>query len=203
MHITLVNATELSPSQVADWSALQRQVPVADSPFFSPEFTRLSAEMWNNVEVAVMQEGNAHIGFFPFERSREQIAKPVASVINDFHGVVAQHDPSWTVEQLLQDAGIKTFEFDHLPQVHSAFDGFMTVFARSPYIDLSEGFQKYCDDRRAAGSKTITRLRRRTTRSLASSSSGKQRPANEHQPLASQRCLGSKSLPNVCARRSS
>lgn len=161
MLVTLVNATELTQRQVADWSALQRQVPVADSPFFCPQFTRLCAEMWNNVEVAVLQEGDEHIGFFPFERSREQVAKPVASVINDFHGVVARHDPSWTVEQLLQAAGIKTYEFDHLPQAHSGFDGFMTVFAPSPYIDLSEGFQKYCDDRRAAGSKTITKLRRK------------------------------------------
>lgn len=161
MDISLVKGTELDAQHIAAWAELQRQSPGLDNPFFCPQFTQLATKQWKNVEVAVMSEGGNYVGFFPFERYRQRVAAPVASVINDFHGVVVRPDLEWTIQELMQGAGLKSFEFDHLPASQSAFNRYMTVRATSPYMDLSQGFEHYNTSRREAGSKVVTRVRRK------------------------------------------
>lgn len=160
----------LTAEELAAWSRLQRERECFESPYFRPEFTQAVANICPDVEVAVLFSRDETVGFFPYHRTRCDVALPIGRELSDFHGVIVADDVMWQPLQLLQECGLRAWNFHHLLAEQQPLQPHQYGTAPSPYIDLSSGFEAYRRERRAAGSnrlKQIGRKERKLAREVA------------------------------------
>ena len=141
--VQVVPARHLSKEHLSIWSALQSNNPHLDSAFFAPDLTGLVASVRDDVEVAVMSEGNEMTGFFPYQRSAGGAARPVAGRLTEFHGPITRPDYVWEPRELLRRAGLRAWYFDHLPPSQPSYLAHSWSAVSSPHADLSGGFEAY------------------------------------------------------------
>ena len=148
MNVTVMPAGDLAPPELARWAELQRASPLYRSPFFRPEFTLAVARV-RDVRVAVIEDSGSVAGFLPFELGRARQGRPVGWPFSDYHGVVLDGAATVDPRALVRASGLATWSFDHLPAGMASFEPYVFGLGRSPYLDLSEGFETYLAGRRA------------------------------------------------------
>ena len=158
MNIDIIAGHELSPELEQQWRAVQARNTELASPYFCPEFTQAVAATRADVFVAVLRDRQAIIGFFPFQRSRRGVGRPVGGPINDCQGVIIEREVEWPVEQLMRACGLDIWDFDHLLATQGPFAPYHQGHSESPIMDLSAGFEDYAHARRQAGSKQIQKV---------------------------------------------
>jgi len=161
MHISVISAGELTAEQAAIWSQIQRDDPTLESPYFRPEFTRAAADICPRVEVGLLESRDDVVGFFPFQRSRWNTARPVGSPMSDFHGLILRPGFGINAEELTRACGLQAWHFDHVLAEQNTFRPYHCHVSASPYMDLAGGFDAYCASRKAAGSNVIKQVRRK------------------------------------------
>ncbi len=157
MRIDVIKAEQLTADQVAAWSVLQRADRDVDNPSFRPEFTQAVACVRDDVEVAILRDGDRTVGFFPFQRSRNNVGLPVGSVLTDMHGLVVEKDVQWEPRQLLRECGLVAWQFDHFIASQRAFAPYVKCVEDSPYMDISHGYDAYIAQRLREGGASIKR----------------------------------------------
>ena len=160
-RIELLRPSSLTAVHWQRWSEIQAAEPTLDSPYFRPEFTQAVAKVRRDVEVAVIFEGNDAIGFFPFQRGPLNIGKPVGGKLSDYHGVIARSGTQIDAAELLRACRLAGWDFDHLITNQPSFEPFVSARDKSPYLDLSQGYEAYSAERRAAGSREIKEMERK------------------------------------------
>jgi CelD/BcsL family acetyltransferase involved in cellulose biosynthesis len=160
VRITAIPARELTDDHVARWSELQLADADLVSPFFRPEFTQAVAAARDDVCVAILEDAGRPAGYFPFQRGRWGIGKPVGASMSDYQGAVAERSLAIDPAALLRACRLRMWDFDHLPTTQRAFAGHHAEVRDSPYLDLSEGFAAYSAARAAAGSKVVKKTDR-------------------------------------------
>lgn len=158
MKVRVVSARELDADLTERWAQLQEADPRLSSPYFCPEFTQAAAAVRDGVRVAVMERAESVVGFFPFQRERMGIGKPVGGRLSDYHGVVVARDTEWDAEELIRACDLSIWDFDHLLASQEPFRAFHRVVTNSPVMDLSRGFEAYVQERRASGTKRIKKI---------------------------------------------
>jgi len=150
MNIQLISAGNLDSGHLAAWSRIQQGHSELASPLFRAEFTRLAAEACRGIEVAVVQEDGAAVGFFPFHRDPWNVARPVGGCLSDVHGLIAPQDVALDVRELIRGCELRAWYFDHLPAWQAAFThcGWGWAQGAVPFMDLSAGFDGYATRRR-------------------------------------------------------
>ena len=161
MEITVIAAKELTSELVSQWSQIQRADPNLASPYFRPEFSQTVATVRNDVEVAVMRRDGEAVGFFPYQRSRWNVAMPVGGRFSDYQAVILRKGVEWEPEELVRGCGLRAWHFDHLIASLKQCTRYHVVLDDSPYMDLSDGFQSYEASQVKAGSKLIRRVARK------------------------------------------
>jgi CelD/BcsL family acetyltransferase involved in cellulose biosynthesis len=160
----LVRPNELTPAELSLWDRLQRSQRDFESPYFRPEFTQAVAAIRHDVEIAVITEHGKPAGFFPFQRSSLNLGKPVAGRLNDFHGVLLPQGFRIDVRSLLRATKLAVWDFDHFVGDQPGFAAFSTSVDDSAYIDISQGYTAYCEERKKSGTevvrKTVSRERK-------------------------------------------
>jgi CelD/BcsL family acetyltransferase involved in cellulose biosynthesis len=151
----------LAPELIRAWAEIQRATPALDSPYFRPEFTAAVAAVRRDVEVAVLERDGAPLGFLPFQRARWNVGFPVGVKVSDFHGVVAAPGLEWDARELIRGCGLATWQFDHLLAEQKAFEPHHYRPERSPYLDLSRGFEAWRGERRRSGSRLVDQVLRK------------------------------------------
>lgn len=160
MNIRVTPARTLSTSDIAAWSQIQQANPALDSPFFRPEFNCAVAAVRDDVEVAVLEaDGNA-VGFWPFQRDRGHVARPVGGWLSDFQGVIAS-DANWNPAHLAQACGLRAWVFDHALGSQAPLRPYHTIAGESPFIDLSLGFEAYRRERQSSRSDQLQQVLRK------------------------------------------
>ncbi len=160
-HVISVKADQLTAQQVSDWSRLQQQNREFDSPYFRPEFTRAVASVRDDVEVAILERHGQSIGFLPYQRRSFNRGRPGGGRLSDFQGFIVQKEENWSAEDLLGGCGLRVWEFDHLLATQQPFLAGCAQTDQSPFIDVSQGFDKYRSDQRAAGKKELINIGRK------------------------------------------
>lgn len=158
MKISVISAAELDGAARARWLALQRSNPALASPYFCPEFTLAVADTCADVRIAVMEESQAVVGFFPFQ-SRWTIGAPVGRLLSDHHGVICAPATRWDWGDLLRAAGLSCWRFEALSAAQGRGAGLRR--GSSPGLDLSRGFAAYREGRIAAHRKMMHTLDRK------------------------------------------
>jgi CelD/BcsL family acetyltransferase involved in cellulose biosynthesis len=151
---------ELTPSHWARWADLQRQHPSLQSAFYSPDFTELVATVRDDVEVAVMCDGDQVEGFFPFLRTQNNTARPVAGGLTELQGPICRRGLAWDPSALMRMCHLRAWYFDHLPACHPSIDAHTWGNVCSPYIDLADGFVPYQSQVHQRG-RTIEQIHRK------------------------------------------
>jgi CelD/BcsL family acetyltransferase involved in cellulose biosynthesis len=161
VNIRSIAADQLTPEQVAAWASIQRADAALASPYFRPEFTQAVAAVRNDVEVGLLEDGGEPVGFFPFQRSGRNVARPVGGKMSDFQGVLARPDLAWDPRQLLQGCGLAAWHFDHLLASQQPLQPYHWSVAPSPYIDVSAGWEGYQSQQLATHRNSFKRVLRK------------------------------------------
>jgi CelD/BcsL family acetyltransferase involved in cellulose biosynthesis len=140
VKVSRIAGGDLTEEQNLAWSRIQRANEQLDSPFFSPHFTRAVAAVRADVEVAILEQGQEIVGFFPYQRTRFRIGNPVGGYLNDFQGLISRSELDLDLNRLLRDCGLLTWRFDHLIAEQSQFQECHWSRRRSLHIDVSERF---------------------------------------------------------------
>lgn len=148
MNIYATKYENLTKEYVSAWSDIQRAEPSLDSPYFRPEFTQAVASVRNDVEVAVLEEGDQPLAFLPFQRSRRKTGRPVGGNLSDFHGLIGSPNVTCDPIQLLRACQLTSWHFDHLLSEQRQFSAFVFREADSPFVDLTDGMDVYLARRR-------------------------------------------------------
>ena len=158
MKVKVLNARDLSAAQEARWNELQQRDSHLASPYLCPEFTKAVASVRDDVYIGVMMQGDDTVGFFPFQRGRFGIGKPVGRRLSDFQGAVVARDAEWKPDDLIRGCGLNAWDFDHLIAAQEPFKPYHQAVSSSPFIDLSRGYEVYKEEQRKRGSRRIAKL---------------------------------------------
>jgi CelD/BcsL family acetyltransferase involved in cellulose biosynthesis len=143
MDIRRTKFEQLTGDEIAAWRSIQRTERTLDSPYFRPEFTEAVSAVRRDVEVAVLTQAGHAVGFFPYQRTRRNSARPVGDALSDFHGLIAPASVSCDPLDLLRACRLSAWHFSHVASEQSAFKPYAWREVASPYIDLSQRFDGY------------------------------------------------------------
>lgn len=161
MNVHVVAPGELSDVERRRWLAFHRSNPHLASPYFHPEFAQAVGEVRPDARVAVLEQDGEIAAFFPFQISRLGVGRPLGGGLSDYQGVIASQHARFDARELLTQAGLAIWEFDHLLAGQKPFKPFHRKQAISPILDLSAGFEAYLRGRREAGAERITQIQRK------------------------------------------
>jgi len=158
MKVTVIRPSELDGGLLQRWDEIVAADAALSSPYFAPEYTRAVAGVRDDVFVGVMREGPDVVGFFPFQRGRGGVGRPVGGPFTDCQGVIAAPGAQWSAEALVRGCGLSLWQFDHVVASQKQFRPWQRMLSCSPLIDLPDGFEAYAGTLRGAGSKQLQRL---------------------------------------------
>lgn len=161
MKVSVIRPQELDGSQISNWNSIQQSNPLLASPYFCPNFTLAAAESIENVFVAVLENSSKEIGYFPFQRKSQFIGGPVGGMFSDYQAVIIENDVEWDATFLIRECGLAVWDFDHLISSQKAFKTFHREICSSPIMDISDGFEAYCQERKKSGVKRISQFLRK------------------------------------------
>ena len=153
------------PDQVQQWwREAQAANPQVDSPYFCPEFTAVVSGVRDDVYVAVIEDQGGIVGVLPFQRGRWGAARPAGGPVSDFQGIISPRDLALDPQWLGRACGVRFWDFPNVPASQKTFQSWQKLTVDSPYIELASGFDAYCAQRRAAGSRQVRETQRKARR---------------------------------------
>ncbi|MCA9041910.1 MAG: GNAT family N-acetyltransferase [Planctomycetaceae bacterium] len=158
MQVELLAGQALSAAHLRVWSDIVDNNPELDSPFFRPEFTQLMSQLRNRVEVAIIRNAYQIVGFFPFRRVSPVVGQSVGGRLSGAEGIICREGIEVSLEELLDRIQLSSWDFEQVPANQSQFAPYAFSETMSHYIDLSEGYETYCDRKKDSGSKRIIKL---------------------------------------------
>jgi CelD/BcsL family acetyltransferase involved in cellulose biosynthesis len=155
MKVSVVRPDELGAGELAAWRAMQRATPAFENAFLSPAFAVAAGRVRPSARVAVLEDGGDIVGFFPFERGRFRVGRPIAAGVADAQAVVHAPSLEWNAQELLEGCGLQVWEFDHLVSGQLAAAGRNVVRRSAASVDLSQGYEAYVAERLRASRKVL------------------------------------------------
>lgn len=164
LRVTVHAMSELPFDAVSEWNRLCDEDVRFANPFFRIEMHQMFADLRENAFVANLESPTGEwLGVFPFERLRAQRGQPVGDMFSDYHGVISRQDFSAAqLNSIIAACDLQSFRFHHTPDFQTGFRENACYSEASPRIDVSRGFDSYCEDLRSRQSKFIKRMRQRT-----------------------------------------
>lgn len=161
MKIQSLPVRLLTPDLVSRWQAILAATPQLAGPYFRPEFTAAVAAVRAGVEVAVLEDAGQVVGFFPFQRTRWNVAQPVGGRLSDYQGVIAAADVPWQPAEIMSACRLAAWEFDHQLACQHQLQPHFASTAASPVLDLGPGYEAWLEGRKAASGSIKELLRKR------------------------------------------
>jgi CelD/BcsL family acetyltransferase involved in cellulose biosynthesis len=152
MKINVIPGRKLDAAFVQTWREIQTSNPELCSPYFAPEFTLAVAATRNDIEIAILQDNDKVLGFFPFQREGKTVGKAIGHPLSDYHGLICAPDLDFDPLALLRACELVAWDFDHVLVSQRPFQPFHQIREVSPIIDLSRGFDDYLAERKSTGS---------------------------------------------------
>ena len=151
----------LTAAERTAWANLCRGQDRYRTPFLHPGYTEAVAQFLPSIEVAVCEVNGEPAGFFPFERLASGVGRPVGGRISDYHGPVLAAGVEWDAPGLVRACGLSAWRFSQMPAGTPGFQRFEWATSDSPILDLSAGFERYCEDRQQSGTRLIREVQRK------------------------------------------
>lgn len=156
MRIRVIAGKELDGDLVASWRSIQKTSVQYASPFLCPEFTQAVASARDDVLIAVLEDAGQVVGFFPYQRERFGLGRPVGAMLSDVHGVVCLPEANVDFKNLLRACKLTCWHFHHMiaDQTRSIASP-ATVFRESCSIGLEHGLDACIAQLRKQGSSVV------------------------------------------------
>jgi len=161
MNAESLRPDQLTADQIEHWRSLTVRVPGFDSPFLDPEYVLLLGEHRRGVEVGLLSEGGATVGFFPFERISRAVGAPAGNRICDMQGVVTVPGCTWTMADLMRGCRLKALHLERVLAAGLPSQNHRLSPLELKYLDISDGYAAYCSGARRRGSGRIADVQRR------------------------------------------
>jgi CelD/BcsL family acetyltransferase involved in cellulose biosynthesis len=165
MRISVIVPAELGHTELSAWSEMQMRTASLRNPFLSASFSTAVATMRPRARVAVLEEAQRIVGFFPFERRKFGVGTAIGMGFSDCQGLVHEPGLEWDPWELLLKSNLSVWEFDHLLTDQRPFTPHHYSRTRSPIIDLRDGYDDYLAGRRA-GHRNVVQATWRKRRKL-------------------------------------
>lgn len=159
MNISVVRPGELGDSERSRWREIQKADPSLDNPFLSVEFALAMDRLRDYVRVAVIQDANRIVGFFPYERHSFGIGKPLGGFLTTCHGLISIPDLKVDAKALLRACKLSVFDFDHLVAGQPTFAPYETDVRPAPVMDFTSGFAAWIEQVKANSPKNLKTVR--------------------------------------------
>jgi CelD/BcsL family acetyltransferase involved in cellulose biosynthesis len=120
-HARVVAPAELDDASIEEWNGFL-ECAGFQSPFLSAAWARMVCALRESARVAVLQDDERVLGFFPYEMSGAALraARRIGGHLSDCCGLIGEPQLRLSPAELLAAAGIAYFEFDHLPAAQAA-----------------------------------------------------------------------------------
>jgi CelD/BcsL family acetyltransferase involved in cellulose biosynthesis len=167
MNVAIVRPSELGPREQERWRQIQRGNPALANPFLSVDFTMAVGRVRPRARVAILEDGQEIVGFFPYEVATHRVGRALGTGVSDCQGIVHVPELEWNLQALLKACQLDVWEFDHLLAGQVPCSYTRAVSHPSPIIDLSGGYDAYLKDRHKALRTTVQktfRLQRKMAR---------------------------------------
>jgi CelD/BcsL family acetyltransferase involved in cellulose biosynthesis len=143
VQISITRPSDLGSAEIARWDAMQRETGTLANPYLGPEFAIAVDHFRPDARLAVLTDGPALVGFFPFQRRRFGVGVPIGAGLSDCQGLVHAPGVEWDARELLRACKLTEWQFDHLVVGQAPFQRYVSAVAPSPVIDLTDGFAAY------------------------------------------------------------
>jgi CelD/BcsL family acetyltransferase involved in cellulose biosynthesis len=159
MRVECVSPLALEAQDVARWRDALAADAELTSPYLTPDWVQLVARHRGDVSVAVFRDDcGAVAGFLPVQLSGSHAAMPVGGPICDYQAFIgsAGVDLSLAVREL----GVGRIDLT-AGLANNAVSDCLLAHDAGHVVRFAGGWQDWCDQRVAAGSKTVARTRKR------------------------------------------
>jgi CelD/BcsL family acetyltransferase involved in cellulose biosynthesis len=160
MRISLIQPTELGPSEIQTWHSMQRESSLVN-PFLCPEYSMGVGEVRSAARVAVLTEGSRTLGFFPFERGKFGAGTAIGAGLSNCQGLIHAIGAEWDAGELLRACGLSTWQFGRLSQGQKPFECYGTGHVRVALVDLTNGYESYNENLRLKSFKFLKSMNRK------------------------------------------
>lgn len=147
--VRVVPARGLPPELGTAWARMQAANEDLSSPFFSPAYASAVGAFVLNTEVGVLERDGVPLAFLPFERSRFGVGKRLR--LCDYQGLICPRGCDLDARLLIKGCGLAAWDFDHLRADQLPLQSYHRNRSESPILDLSQGYDRYLDERRRSG----------------------------------------------------
>jgi CelD/BcsL family acetyltransferase involved in cellulose biosynthesis len=164
VQISITRPSELGAAEIARWGAIGRSTGALANPYLRPEFAIAVDHFRPDARLAVLTDGPAIVGFFPFQRRRFGIGVPIGAGLTDAQGLIHAPGADWDPRELLRACKLTEWTFDHLVAGQAPFQHYVSAIAPSPVIDLTDGFAAYGEKLRIKSPRFVSDVARKARR---------------------------------------
>lgn len=150
MRAKVVSIKDIPADLIVQWNAWASPGGKLLSPYFRHEFTETVALARPDVRVAILEEGEDVVGFFPHHAPRDGIARPVGAPMSDYQGVIAGDYSRLDPKAVVRATGGSALVFDNWYCPMGGYAPGRREREGSVIADLSGGAEDYFATRRAA-----------------------------------------------------
>ncbi|MGI5274045.1 GNAT family N-acetyltransferase [Nonomuraea sp. CA-218870] len=159
MKISIARPRELGAPERARWREIQKGDASLDNPFLSVEFAVALDRLRDYVRVAVIEQDDRIVGFFPYERHSFGIGKPLGGFLTTCHGLIAMPGLEMDARTLLRACRLTVYDFDHLVAGQPTFAPYENDVRPAPVMDFTAGYDAWLDQVKANSPKNLKTVR--------------------------------------------
>ncbi|MBO2450514.1 GNAT family N-acetyltransferase [Actinomadura barringtoniae] len=159
MDVSVIRPRELGAPELAAWRCMQESAPRLANPFLSAGYAMAVDAVIDTARVAVLEDGGAPVGFFPYELHGRTVAGAIGGWLSLGQGLVHAPGLELDARELLRACGLGAWQFGTLVDDQPWFEPYAAKQLDSAVIDLSGGFEAYTASLKARGSKVVKQTR--------------------------------------------
>lgn len=160
MKIDVITPDQLTNQDTQQWLRFLDLNPSLESAYFRPEFAEAVGRVRPQTRIAVISDDDQTLAFFSYEQQGRQ-GRPLCGRLSDFQAIIAPPTFRIEPEELVRGCGLNVWDFDHLLVSHREFAPYREFIDGSPYIDLSDGFERYLKRRKELGDNELKQTQRK------------------------------------------
>jgi CelD/BcsL family acetyltransferase involved in cellulose biosynthesis len=164
MQVDCVNPLDLTLGEIAQWRRLLAARPEGfSSPYLTPDWARAVARRRSDAVVAVYRRQGRAIGFLPAQRTDGFAAMPLGAPVCDYQALVAPEGVELDLGEAARALRVGRIDLT-AGLTESPLAPCLQVRDVGHVVRTPDGWEAYCAERQASGSKVIGRARKKLSK---------------------------------------
>jgi CelD/BcsL family acetyltransferase involved in cellulose biosynthesis len=162
--VECVNPLDLADGDIAAWRLMLANDPELTSPYLTPDWAQAVAHRRSDALVAIFRGADSRpLAFLPVQRANGACAMPAGGPVCDYQALVSHKDWTFDISQAAHALDVGRIDLT-AGLKNNAVSEFLQTEDVGHVARFAEGWDAYCADRQAAGSKIISRTRKKFTK---------------------------------------